>query len=433
MINQAPLTVTANADSKTYDATAYSGGNGVSFSAFAGSESSANLGGTLSYTGSSQSAVNAGTYVITPAGYTSSNYAITFANGALTIDPATLTITAVTNTKTYDGRTTAAATPTYTGQQGSDTVTGLAETYDTRHAGTGKTLSVSAYTVNDGAGGGNYTVSTIADTTGVINQAALTITANADSKTYDATAYSGGNGVVGSGFVGGEGVGDLSGALGYTGTSQGATNAGAYVITPTGYTSSDYAITFANGALTINPATLTITAVTNTKTYDGGITAAATPTVSGLQGSDTATGLAETYDTRHAGTGKTLSVSTYTVNDGAGGGNYTVSTIADTTGVINQAALTITAATNTKTYDTNTSASATPTVSGLQGSDTATGLAETYANATAGTGKTLSVSAYTVNDGAGGGDYTISTVDDTTGVINQAAADRHRQRRLQDL
>ena len=72
------------------------------------------------------------------------------------------------------------------------------------------------------------------------------------------------------------------------------------------------------------------------------------------------------------------SVSAYTVNDGNGGNNYTVSTATSTAGVISKATLTITAAANTKTYDGSTSASATPTTSGLQGSDTVTGLAETY-------------------------------------------------------
>src|ERR1035437_3805323 len=84
---------------------------------------------------------------------------------------------------------------------------------------------------------------------------------------------------------------------------------------------------------------------------------------SGLQGSDTVTGLAETYDTKNVGTGKTLSVSAYTVNDGNNGNNYTVSTVTSTAGVISQASLTITAAANTKTYDGTTSASATPTAS----------------------------------------------------------------------
>src|SRR5205823_12440001 len=77
----------------------------------------------------------------------------------------------------------------------------------------------------------------------------------------------------------------------------------------------------------------------------------------------------------------------------------TVTTVADTTGVISAKALTITAQTNSKTYDSTTSAAAVPVVVGLVGSDTVTGKAETYDTANAGVGKTLSVSAYTVNDG----------------------------------
>jgi uncharacterized protein YfiM (DUF2279 family) len=276
---------------------------------------------------------------ISVSGTDAGNYSFnTTASATANITTATLTITAAANTKTYDGSTSAAATPTASGLQSSDSVIGLAETYDTKNVGSGKTLSVSAYTVNDGNSGGNYAVSTATSTAGVISKATLTITASA-----------------------------------------------------------------------------------NTKTYDGTISAAATPTASGLQSSDSVSGLAETYDTKNAGTGKILSVSAYTVNDSNAGGNYTVSTATSTAGVISKATLTITASANTKTYDGTTSVAATPTANGLQGSDSVTGLAETYDTKNAGTGKTLSVSAYTVNDGNSGGNYTVSTVASIAGVINPAA------------
>src|SRR5207302_6037398 len=111
----------------------------------------------------------------------------------------------------------------------------------------------------------------------------------------------------------------------------------------------------------------------------------------------------------------------YTVNDGNSGANYTVTTVADTTGVISAKALTITAQTNSKTYDSTTSAAAVPVVVGLVGSDTVTGKAEIYDTANAGVGKTLSVSAYTVNDGNSDGNYTVTTVNETTGVISYKA------------
>ncbi len=88
------------------------------------------------------------------------------------------------------------------------------------------------------------------------------------------------------------------------------------------------------GGETTLPATLTLIAMTNTKAYDGTTSAAATPTVSGLLGSDTVTNLTEAYTSANAGTSKTLSVNTYTVNDGNGGNDYAVTEVSSSTGVI---------------------------------------------------------------------------------------------------
>ena len=71
--------------------------------------------------------------------------------------------------------------------------------------------------------------------------------------------------------------------------------------------------------------------------------------------------------------------------------------------------LTIVATTNTKTYDAIPSASGIPTVSGLQGTDSVTGLAEVYADINAGSSKTLSITSYTINDGDGGNNYSVTT------------------------
>ena len=179
--------------------------------------------------------------------------------------------------------------------------------------------------------------------------------------------------------------------------------------------------TGANGDIgTIAKAPLTITAQTNTKTYDGNTSAAATPTYAGLQPGDTVTDLIEAYTDKNAGTNKTLAVTGFSVNDGNSGNNYNVTTASDATGVINKAPLTITAQTNTKAYDGNTSAAATPTYAGLQPGDTLTGMSETYDTADPGTGKTLTVApGYTLDDGNSGENYTVTTVADTTGVINK--------------
>jgi len=54
------------------------------------SETSAALGGTLSYTGSSQGATNVGSYIITPGGQVSSNYIISYIDSNLEIEQQTL-------------------------------------------------------------------------------------------------------------------------------------------------------------------------------------------------------------------------------------------------------------------------------------------------------------------------------------------------------
>ena len=88
-----PLTVTANSDSKTYNGVAYSGGNGVSYSIASLNPA---LLGALGYVGTSQSAVNAGSYTLGASGLYSvqQGYDISYVNGTLTINKAHLTVSA---------------------------------------------------------------------------------------------------------------------------------------------------------------------------------------------------------------------------------------------------------------------------------------------------------------------------------------------------
>src|SRR5246500_2441509 len=83
--------------------------------------------------------------------------------------------------------------------------------------------------------------------------ATLTITANNVTQTFNTVPYSGANGVIYSGFVNGQNSSVLSGSIIYGGNSQGAVNVGTYAIIPSGQTSSNYAITYVNGTLTITP------------------------------------------------------------------------------------------------------------------------------------------------------------------------------------
>lgn len=268
------LTVTANNDTQTYDAAAYAGGNGLSYSDATGA---ATTGGAILYGGNSQGAINAGGYVITASGL-------------------------------------------YSLQQGFDAI--------------------------------NYVNGTL-----TINPAVLSVTANADSKGYNGLAYSGGNGVVVSGFQGSDPDSIVSGTPTYSGSSQGAINAGGYLITPSGMTSSsaNYTLAYVNGALTVDPAPLLITAGSLSKTYGQSLSFAGTEfTNSGLQNGETL----GSVTLNSAGVSPTASVvgSPYAITASAVSGgtfnpaNYDI-TYADGALTVNPAALTITANNNGKVFN----------------------------------------------------------------------------------
>ncbi|MEQ1762737.1 MAG: MBG domain-containing protein [Pyrinomonadaceae bacterium] len=344
------------------------------------------------------------------------NYVVTNAGAEFTIDKRELIITAVTNSKTYDGDTDAAAIPTVSGLQFSDSVTGLTEVYDNRNAGNGKTLSVATYTVNDGNGGNNYTVTTVDDQTGVIIPATLTLTALANSRVYNGLTNAAAIPTVG-GLISPDTVTGLTETYDNKHVGTGKTMSVATYTINDGNSGMNYDVqTVQNHNGVITEVSLTITAVTNTKTYNGNTSAAAIPTVSGTQTGDSVTGLTETYDTKHFGSGKTLSVATYTVNDGNGGNNYNVSTVPNNTGVINKLAIVVTAVGWTKPFDGNTSSAGVPTIAPpLVGGD-ASNFIQTYDTPFVGTGKTLTPSG-TANDGNSGLNYSYTFTPVNTGVI----------------
>jgi len=70
-----------------------------------------------------------------------------------------------------------------------------------------------------------------------------------------------------SGFVNGEDSKALSGALLVTAAATVTNSAGTYAIVPSGLASTNYAITFSNGVLTVNPALTTLTVSNASKTY----------------------------------------------------------------------------------------------------------------------------------------------------------------------
>ena len=254
-------------------------------------------------------------------------------NTAGAITTLAIVVTAASGTKVYDGTTTTTATPSITsGSLAPGDTAAFSEAFTIKNAGPGRTLKP-AGSVSDGNGGANYAVTLVNNTTGQIT-----------------------------------------------------------------------------------PLPITVTAAAATKVYDGATSSAVAPAISGgsLASGDTAA-FSETYNNKNVGAGKTLTPGG-SVADGNGGANYTVSLVASTSGSITVRPITVTAATNTKTYDGTTTAAATPTITGGLGAGDTAAFHETYDNANVGSGKTLTP-AGSVNDGNGGANYTVSFAANTTGEI----------------
>ena len=425
-ITPAALTISAVSDTKGYDGTLTS------------SETPAvgTLYGTDTVTGLAQAfqskdVLGVGGSTLQVTGYQvndgngGADYTVTLQTATGTITPAALTISAVSDTKGYDGTLTSSETPAVGTLYGTDTVTGLVQAFQSKDVlGVGgSTLQVTGYQVNDGNGGADYTV-TLQTATGTITPAALTISAVSDTKVYDGTLTSSETPAVGT-LYGTDTVTGLVQAF----QSKDVLGVGGSTLQVTGYQvndgngGADYTVTLQTATGTITPAALTISAVSDTKVYNGTLTSSETPAVGTLYGTDTVTGLVQAFQSKDVlGVGgSTLQVTGYQVNDGNGGADYTV-TLQTATGTITPAALTISAVSDTKGYDGTLTSSETPAVGTLYGTDTVTGLAQAFQSkdVLGVGGSTLQVTGYQVNDGNGGADYTV-TLQTATGTITPAA------------
>jgi gliding motility-associated-like protein len=166
---------------------------------------------------------------------------------------------------------------------------------------------------------------------------------------------------------------------------------------------------------------ITITASTNTKVYDGTISATATPTLTGTLASGDVGTYSETYDTKNQGAGKTLTP-TGAILDATNAsmtGNYSITYVTNTNGVISKLPITITASTNTKVYDGTISATATPTLTGTLASGDVGVYSETYDTKSQGTNKTLTPTGVILDatNTSMTGNYSITYASVNTGII----------------
>jgi len=258
----ATLTVTSLNDSKTYGDTASL--SLFTVSGFQAGVANAYLADPNVYSGTpglfsagATAIANAGVYSIIGSQGTlaaSGNYGFAFNNaGLLTVNPKALTITANDATQTYDGVAFSGGSGvTYSGFVNGQNASVLSGTIAYGGNSQGAANAGTYTIIPSNQTSSNYAINYV-NATLTIDPQPLTIIANNVTQTFNNAPYSGANGVTYAGFVNGQNSSVLSGSITYGGNSQGAVNVGTYAIIPSGQTSSNYAITYVNGTLTITP------------------------------------------------------------------------------------------------------------------------------------------------------------------------------------
>ena len=430
---QPTLTITTSNRSKTYgdDATAnvaaaytVAGYQPGIARAFLGDNAASVYSGTPSVTSTGSVAtagVSGGPYAVVAATGSLAvlnGYAIAFQNtGALTVDPAHITVTALGGNSTY-GSSPSNPGLSATGLQNGEDVsvlTGLSNSF-----GIVGTTSAGPHTLTVAGtnGDANYIVDNRIDGTWTVDPASLTITASDQSKTYGQTASLGTTAFTENGLVTANGdsiTGVTLTSLGSVATAN--VTSSPYTITAssaTGSGLSNYTIAYVGGLLTVDPAHITVTAVGGNSTY-GSSPSNPGLSASGLQnGEDVSvlTGLSNSFGivgTTSAG------AHTLTVAGTNGDANYIVDNRIDGTWTVDPASLTITASDQSKTYGQTASLGTTAfTENGLvtANGDSITGVTLTSLGSVATANVTSSPYTITASSATGSGlsNYTIAYV-----------------------
>ncbi len=421
-----PLTVTANNSTKTYDGLTTASGSGVSYSV----SGTPSLSGSVVYTASNE---NVGSRTLNPSGLYSNQtgYDISYASGSLAVNPAPLTITAGSVSKLY-GQTPTLSAFSSSGLQNAETIASVTLTSAGAAANAGVSASPYAITPSSATGGsfsaGNYAITYI-DGALTISQRPITVTANDQSRAYGSANPSTGAVTLTSGSLANS---DALSTASVSSTATSTTAAGqSAALTPSSQafttgTAGNYAITYVDGALTINRAPLTVAADDKTRLY-GEANPALSTTVSGFVNGETA-GTAAGYSGAGSATttaSATTNVGSATISASAGSlsaTNYSFSNLSDGALTIYPAPLIVIAGSVSKLYGE------TPTLSGfgyagLQNSETIGNVTLTSAGTVASAG--VSASPYTITPSAATGgsfstaNYAISYVDGALTVLPQ--------------
>ncbi|MHB8284487.1 MAG: MBG domain-containing protein, partial [Caulobacteraceae bacterium] len=419
---QPTLTFTATSESKTYGVDDTSSlpytvtglQPGVSNAYLADTAATAYSGAPALTSGGAAAGASVGGYSIVTARNTVTpldGYAAVFANGTLTVTPAALTITANNQSKVY-GAAVPTLTDSYSGFVAGDTSASLTTQPTTATTATASShVAGNPYAISvSGAADSNYTISYVAGGL-TITPAALTITANNQTKVYGAAVPTLTDSY--SGFVNGDTASSLSTqpTLTTTATQSSHVSGSPYAITASSAADSDYAISYVAGALTVTPAALTITADNQTKIYGAAIPTL-TDSYSGFVNGDTTASLSTApTNTTTATAASHVAGSPYAITaSGAADSDYTISYVAGAL-TITPAALTITADNQSKVYGAAVPV-LTDSYTGFVNGDTAAGLTTQPNTTTTATASShVAGNPYAISvSGAADSDYAISYV-----------------------
>ena len=351
----APITITANSKSKTYDGTALTDG-GCTYTQdvlISGDILTAEIAGSQTDAGSSANSV--ASYKVTR-GTTDVTKNYTFeagVSGTLTVAKRSVTLTSASQTREYSGQPLTNSTVTATGD-GWASGEGAAYTVTGSQLDAGSSANVFTYTLNEKTKAANYTITKTEGTLTVsVVSTPITITANSGSKTYDGTA------LTDSGYTFTQNVlisGDVLTAVitgSQTDAGSSANTVASYKVTRgTTDVTADY--TFAadvSGTLTVAKRSVTLTSASQTREYSGQPLTNSTVTATG-DGWASGEGAAYTVTGSQLDAGSSANVFTYTLNAGTKAANYTIAAAEGTLTVSAVSApITITANSKSKTYD----------------------------------------------------------------------------------
>ena len=288
-VTTAPLTYVANTATRSYgDANPSLNGTVTGFKL--GQDASV-LGGSALWSTIATATDNVGQYAINGAGYTSSNYHFVQAAGnstALTIAPRTITVTAADQSRIYGNANPNSGTFTIggLGLVNGDSLTSTVSVSSTATASSNVgsyALTPSSATFSTGSAS-NYAI-TYADGVLSVTPRTITVTAADQSRIYgNANPNSGTFTIGGLGLVNGD---SLDATVSVSSTATASSNVGTYALTPSSATfstgsASNYAITYADGALAITPRAITLTPDTQSRIYGDANPTTGAFTVGGL-------------------------------------------------------------------------------------------------------------------------------------------------------